>query len=321
MTCSTMKLAGLAAWLALGAITAQQCLAGQAKKWGEVPEAVRATILANGGKAGSVDKESEKIDGKVVYEAVGKDTAGKEVDLVVNEDGKLIMTKDDDATDKAKETAASAKKVLAGLRFTHPREITNPYLPLVSLKQDILEGKEGAKTVRIERTAKPEIHRTFKIGKQTVEALAVEDREFENGEIAEVAMDYFVQADNGTVLYLGEDVDEYKNGKVASHEGSWMFGKDTKTPGVMMPGQPKVGDKFKSEDVSKDINEVDEVLSLTETVTTPAGTYKNCLKIKEKLADGAIEYKYFASGIGCVREVPAEGDVLLKSHATMRAGR
>jgi hypothetical protein len=316
-----MKRAGLAAWLTLGAIAAQQCLAGQAKKWEDVPEAVRATILANGGKVGSVDKESERIGGKVVYEAVGKDGAGREVDLVVNEDGKLVMTKDDDAPDKAKEQAASAKKVLAGLRFNHPREITNPFLPLVSLKQDILEGKEGGKTIRIERTAKPEIHKTFRIGKQTVEALAVEDREFENGEISEVAMDYFVQADNGTVLYLGENVDEYKNGKVASHEGSWMFGKDTKTPGVMMPGQPKVGDKFKSEDVSKDINEVDEVLSLTETVTTPAGTYTNCLKIKEKLADGVIEHKYFASGIGCVREVPAEGDVLLKSHATMRAGR
>src|SRR5439155_67786 len=59
--CSTIKMAGLAALLADGAINAQQCLAGQAKKWEEVPEAVRATVLANGGKAGSVDKESEKI--------------------------------------------------------------------------------------------------------------------------------------------------------------------------------------------------------------------------------------------------------------------
>jgi len=89
-----------------------------------------------------------------------------------------------------------------------------------------------------------------------------------------------------------------------------MFGKDTKTPGVLMPGNPKVGDKFKSEDVSQDIHEEDEVLSLSETVTVPAGTYKNCLKLREKLADGEIEHKYFARGIGCVREVPAEGDVL-----------
>ena len=140
--------------------------------------------------------------------------------------------------------------------------------------------------------------------------------EFENGELSEVAMDYFAQADDGTVLYLGEDVDEYKDGKISGHTGAWMFGKDTQIPGVLMPGHPKVGEVFKSEDVSKDIHEVDEVMALAESVTVPAGTYLKCLKLKETLADGEIEYKYFAPGVGCVREMPAEGDVLLKSHET-----
>jgi len=96
--------------LVLGCTLAWSCLAGQARKWEEVPEAVRATILAHGGKVGSVDKESEKIDGKVVYEAVGKDKNGKTVDLVVTEDGKLVTTKNDDAADKAQEQASRAKK-------------------------------------------------------------------------------------------------------------------------------------------------------------------------------------------------------------------
>lgn len=302
--------------LALGCASAANLFAGTAMKWEELPEAVRATILANGGKVGSVDKEGEKVDGKVLYEAVGKDKKGREVDLQVTEDGKLVGMKDDGAADKALEDTNRAKKVLAGLKFSHPRDITNPFLPLASLKQDILEGREGAKKIRIERTVKPNLHKTFIIGNNKVEALAVEDRELEDGELAEVAMDYFVQADDGTVLYLGEDVDEYKNGKIVSHEGSWMFGKDAKIPGIMLPGKLKVGAKFKSEDVSKDINELDEVISLSETVTLPLGTYKNCLKIKETLADGDIEYKYFASGIGCVREMPKDGDVLLTSHKT-----
>jgi len=220
------------------------------------------------------------------------------------------------AADKGAEDGALTKKALEALTFSHPRDITNPFLPLKSLKQDVLEGKEGSKTIRIERTAKPDLHKAFKIGKQTVEALAIEDREFENGELSEVAMDYFAEADDGTVLYLGEDVDTYKNGKITGHEGAWMLGKDTKTPGVLMPGHPKVGDKFKSEDVNKDIHEEDEVISSSDTVTVPSGTYKNCLKIKEMLADGEIEYKYFASGVGCVREMPKDGDVLLKSHET-----
>ena len=216
---------------------------------------------------------------------------------------------------------AGAGPATTAPKFTHPRDITNPYLPLSSLKQDVLEGREGGKQVRVERTVRPERRRTFSIAGQKVESLAVEDREWENGELAEATMDYFAQADDGTVYYLGEEVDEYKNGKVAGHEGAWMYGADTKKLTPQMPGNPRVGDKFNSEDVSKTIFEQDEVTSLSETVTVPAGTYRDCLKIKETLADGSTEYKYYAKGIGCVREVPAEGDILLKSHTTVSASK
>jgi hypothetical protein len=212
-----------------------------------------------------------------------------------------------------------ANNPLDALKFTNPRNITNPYLPLASLKQDILEGTEDGQKVRIERTAKPDLHKTFTINQQTVESLAVEDREFKNGELAEVAMDYFAQADDGTVLYLGEDVNEYKNGKVVGHSGSWLYGKDTQTPGVMMPFRPKVGATFKSEDVNSEIHEDDEIVSAGESVTVPAGNYRNCVKVKETLAEGDVEYKYFAFGIGCVREVPKDGDIVLKSHQTLRS--
>jgi hypothetical protein len=211
-------------------------------------------------------------------------------------------------------SAWSANRPLDSLKFSNPRNITNPYLPLASLKQDILEGTEGGHKVRIERTAKREVNKTFTINGKPVESLAVEDREFKDGELEEVALDYFAQADDGTVLYLGEDVDEYKDGKVAGHSGAWLFGKDTQTPGVIMPTRPKVGATFKSEDVNKDIHEDDEVVSTSESVSVPAGKYSNCLKVKETLAEGDVEYKYFAFGIGCVREVPKDGNVVLKSH-------
>lgn len=201
-------------------------------------------------------------------------------------------------------------------RFSHPREITNPYLPLASLKQDILDGKEGSQKVRVERTARPDLHKTFIINDRSVEALAVEDREFENGQLTEVAVDYFAQADDGAVYYLGETVDEYRNGKVVGHAGAWMYGVDTKIPGVLMPAKPKVGDKFRSEDVPEITREDDEVVSVSETATVPAGAYRDCVKIKEVLSDGKIEYKFYAKGVGCVKEVPEEGELLLQSHTT-----
>jgi len=312
-----LKITGTAV---LAATLALVGTAGQQQKWEDLPEPVRAAVLANGGTAGQpVDKENGKKDGKTVYEAGVKDKDGAVADLVITEDGKLVETKHDDEADKAQEESARAKKNSGGMKFSHPREITNPFLPLATLKQDILEGTEGGKKVRIERTAKPEVRKTFKIGGQTVDALAVEDREFQDGQIEEVALDYFAQDDDGTVYYLGEDVDEYQDGKVTGHEGSWLLGKDTKNPGIIFPGHPKIGVKFKSEDVSKEITENDEIISLSEDVMTPGGNYSNCIKVKEGLADGTIEYKYNAKGIGVVREVPAEGDVRLVSHEALSA--
>jgi hypothetical protein len=195
-------------------------------------------------------------------------------------------------------------------RFSHPQTITNPYLPLASLKQDILESESG----RVERTAKPELHKIFQVGGQTVEALVVEDRDYENGKLTELTLDYFAQADDGAVYYLGEDVDEYKDGRVIGHDGAWLWGKDTQHPGGLMPAHPQVGDKFQAENVPHITREKDEVVSVSETVTVSTGTYQHCVKIKGNASDGSTEYKFYAPGVGCVKEVEDKTERSLKSH-------
>lgn len=49
-----------------------------------------------------------------------------------------------------------------------------------------------------------------------------------------------------------------------------------------------------------------QILSLTERLTTPAGTFENCLKTKEAtpLEPGAREFKLYAPGIGLVHDGP-----------------
>ena len=170
---------------------------------------------------------------------------------------------------------------------------------------------------RVERTAKPEVQKTFQIGGQTVEALTVEDREFTaGGKLTEATLDYFAQDDNGNVYYIGEDVNEYKNGKVSGHSGAWLFGRDTQSPGLLMPAHPKVGDKFKSENVPPISREADEVVSVSETVTVPAGTFQNCVEIKEIAGDGDTENKLYAPNTGCIEEIEGAGALPLKSHST-----
>src|SRR5437762_3132643 len=91
----------------------------------------------------------------------------------------------------------SAQSATAALpKFSHPRDINNPYLPLASLKQDILENKE----LRVERTMKPDVVKTFQVGGQTIEALTVEDLEYDaGGNLKEATLDYFAQDDDGNV--------------------------------------------------------------------------------------------------------------------------
>src|SRR6185295_7566439 len=116
---------------------------------------------------------------------------------------------------------------------------------LASLDQDILENDE----LRVERTVKPDVVKTFRIGDQNVDALTVEDLEYDSrGALKEATFDYFAQDDKGNVYYLGEDVDEYKDGRISGHSGAWLYGKDTQNLGLVMPAHPKKGQKFKAED-------------------------------------------------------------------------
>ncbi len=183
--------------------------------------------------------------------------------------------------------------------FSHPAQITHPYLPLAQFQSDVFEGKEGGKPIRVVRTRKSTV-KTFLINGKKVVPVAIEDREFESGKLKEVTLDYFAQDDAGTVYYLGEEVNNYKNGKIVGHEGAWEYGKGNAALGVLLPANPKVGNKFQPENVPGVTTEDDEVISTSETVTLPTGTFKNCIKVKETLSDGKIEYKVYAKGKGMV---------------------
>jgi hypothetical protein len=130
-----------------------------------------------------------------------------------------------------------------------------------------------------------------------------------DGELAEVALDYFAQADDGTVYHFGVDVYTYRNGEVASHEGSWRYGVNTNQLGIIMPAQPEVGSTFQAENVPGITTVDDEVLSVSERVQTPAGTFRNCLKIQETLSDGSLQFKYYAPNMGVIKEETRGGSI------------
>jgi hypothetical protein len=132
----------------------------------------------------------------------------------------------------------------------------------------------------------------------------VEEREWKDGKLYEVAKNYFAMCEQTKdVFYFGEDVDFYENGKVVKHDGSWLVGKENKA-GLMMPGTPKVKMKYYQEIAPGVAMDRAEIVNLDETCKTPAGTFSKCMKVKEGSAIDltATEYKYHAPGIGLVRD-------------------
>lgn len=200
--------------------------------------------------------------------------------------------------------AAGHDTVARGPVFTHPTRIDNPFLPLSSHSRCEARGRVAGV---VERTVRTRLDRTepFTVAGQAVQAVIIEDRAFEGGELVERTLDYYAQSDDGTVWYLGEDVDHYENGRVVGHEGAWRLGRETRTPGVAMPPHPRVGSRWRFEDVPGVTTEHDTVITGFERVEVENGTvYPDVLRVQEDLSpEGLSEYKWYARGVGEIREM------------------
>ncbi len=146
-----------------------------------------------------------------------------------------------------------------------------------------------------------------------VETRVVEERETKDGKLVEVSRNYYaISKRTNNVYYFGEQVDIYKNDKVVSHEGSWLSGENKARFGLMMAGMALLGARYHQEVAPGAAMDRAEIVSVTETVKTPAGEFKNCLKIEETtpLEPGNIGYKYYAPGVGMIQD----GSLKLVSH-------
>lgn len=162
-----------------------------------------------------------------------------------------------------------------------------------------LQGMEGKDTTTLVITVLKE---TRKIG--NVETRIVEEAETVAGKPVEISRNFFAFCkQTGSVYYFGEEVDMYKAGKVVSHEGSWMAEGKNKA-GVQMPGLVLNGSRYYQEIAPAVAMDRAEVISLTETIKTPAGNFTNVLKTEETspLEPKSKEYKYYAPGVGLIKD-------------------
>jgi hypothetical protein len=193
---------------------------------------------------------------------------------------------------------ASAKKLSLALcapsRGGFSLANTNPFFPIDVGRQLILTGEEEGEAVVLQVTV---LDRTRTIAGVTTRV--VEEREFRDGELAEVTWNYHVRASDGTNCYYGEDVDIYEEGGI-SHEGAWCADQPGRQAGIFMPAEPKPGMKYQNE-VAPGVAEDEAKIVGIGPVTVPFGRFTNTIRIREfDPLSGDKDRKVHAAGVGII---------------------
>lgn len=183
--------------------------------------------------------------------------------------------------------------------------VDNPYFPLTPGTLFTYEGQDRGSVEHVETYVTNERKQILGIS-----CVVVRDRAWVDGTLAEDTLDWYAQDKDGNVWYLGEATQTFENGKVVSTEGSWEAGVDGAQPGIIMQAHPQPGDSYRQEYYAGHAEDMAEVLSLTENISMPYGTFDqgNVLMTNEwtALEPGIASHKYYAPGIGTVLEQDAK---------------
>ena len=277
--------------------------AGETKvRLDQTPAAVRQTIDRELVGARLEDIARKERQGKTIYETdIIRD--GHKWEVVVGEDGTIISKlQEGSAKEQQADKQESAKAEQAGWRETfkvNQADLAptgnNPYITIQPGR--VLKLAHGNDRLTVSILPDP----------KTVDGVAtgvLEEREEKDGQLIEVSRNYFAtDPHTGDVYYFGEDVDNYKDGKIINHDSAWLAGEKGARFGLMMPGKPKVGDKFYQEIAPKVALDRVEIVSVDETVKTPAGTFHHCVHLRETTPlDPDVSHKYYAPGVGMIKD-------------------
>jgi hypothetical protein len=197
----------------------------------------------------------------------------------------------------------SARVDLVDPTFADPTNITNPLFPVNDLHSVLMLGHVDGKSFRTEVTLLPWTQIIDWNGQQ-IETRVSQYMAYLDGRVEEVAYDYYAQADDGAVWYLGEDVADYEDGAIISTEGTWRAGSSGAPGAMIMPADPQVGDAFRTENIPGFVFEEVTVTRIGTTVTGPHGSVSDAIVVSELHQEGTTSEKVFAPGYGEFRTGP-----------------
>ena len=191
---------------------------------------------------------------------------------------------------------------------TFTLDSTNRYYPLITGSLTVLEGEDDGEFIRIERRVLDEVEN---VGGVMTHVL--EHTEWVDGEIEEIARNFYVETTDGTVCYFGEDVQNFRNGMPSNTNGSWRVGVDGAVPGIIMPANPAVGDAYFQE-MGLDAMDMGRVVQVGATMTVNGTSYDDMVQIMDVNpleTCNEEEPKLYVPGIGEVADV----DVVLVEYS------
>jgi hypothetical protein len=183
-------------------------------------------------------------------------------------------------------------------------KIDNPYWPMSPgsrwvYRETDTEGVQEKVVVKVTNKT-----RTIANG---VEARVVRDTVTENGVPVEVTDDWYAQDAEGNVWYLGEDTQEYVNGKPGPKTGSFEAGVDGAQAGIAMPANPEPGLSYRQEYYKGEAEDKGAIVTVgQEQVQVPFGFFDKGVVMTRDLVptDPKVqELKFYARGIGPVLTV------------------
>jgi hypothetical protein len=210
--------------------------------------------------------------------------------------GVMLLTCEKEDNDRVKDV--NYNPVINPENFNN--EVTNNYFPLNVGQVYNYSGQtpDGLETIVVTVLSETKVV-------AGVTCTVVRDVVSLDGVVIEDTYDWYAQDNDGNVWYFGEDVSNYENGVLTDKGGSFEAGVADAKPGIIMMAHHVLEMPYRQEYSFNVAEDWGKVVETGVIVTTPFGTFNDCIKTADWNAlesDAPLEYKYYAPGIGIVKE-------------------